>query len=48
MRRRAALLAAGVAFFLIGAGQAAAAIQVSISSPSDGAHSLQDTVQVAM
>ena len=48
MRRRAALLAAGVAFFLIGAGQAAAAIQVSISSPSDGAHSLQDTVQVAV
>ena len=42
------MLAAGVAFFLIGAGQAAAAIQVSISSPNDGAHSLQDTVQVAV
>ena len=42
------MLAAGVALFLIGAGQAAAAIQVSISSPNDGAHSLQDTVQVAV
>ena len=46
MRRRAALLAAGVAFFLIGAGQAAAAIQVCDLDPSDGAHSLQDAVQV--
>ncbi len=48
MKRRAALLAVGFAFFLIGAGQAGAAIQVSISSPADGAHSLQGVVQVAV
>jgi Bacterial Ig domain len=48
MRHRAAVLAFGLAFFLIGAGPAAAAIQVSITSPTDGAQSLQGVAQVAV
>ena len=48
MMRRAALLAVGAAFFLIGAGQAAAATQVTITNPTEGAHSLQGVVQVAV
>jgi uncharacterized protein (DUF2141 family) len=48
MSYRAAFLAVGVAFFLIGVGPAAAAIQASITSPADGDHSLQGVVQVAV
>jgi hypothetical protein len=48
MRRRVALFIVGLAFCLIAAGPAAAAIQVSITSPADGAHSLQGVAQVAV
>lgn len=48
MRRRVALFVVGLAFCLIGAAPAAAAIQVSITSPTDGAHSLQGVVPVAV
>ena len=43
-----ALLVAGLACCLLGAGPAAAATQVSITSPADGAHSLQGVVPVAV
>jgi hypothetical protein len=42
------LVVAGLAFCLLGAGPAAAATQVSITSPADGAHSLQGVVPVAV
>jgi hypothetical protein len=48
MRHAVALLALGLAFFVIGTGRAAAATQVAITSPSDGAHSLQGVVQVGV
>ena len=48
MSRRAASFAVAFAFCLIGAGPAAAAIQVSITAPADGAHSLQGVAQVAV
>jgi hypothetical protein len=43
-----ALVVTGLAFCLLGAGPAAAATQVSITSPADGAHSLQGIVPVAV
>jgi hypothetical protein len=44
--RRAAVLVGLVALALFGAGEARAAIEVSIASPADGAHSLQGAVPV--
>jgi hypothetical protein len=46
VRRLFLLLAVAAACALVGVGSAAAAIQVSITSPADGAHSLQGVVQV--
>ncbi|HEY1370151.1 MAG TPA: Ig-like domain-containing protein [Gaiellaceae bacterium] len=46
MKRLALLIAVAAACALVGVGRAAAAIQVSITSPADGAHSLKGVVQV--